>query len=92
MTMYPSKNERLSIRVPLQVKKLLVNAAKTRHKTLSDFVLDTAILEAEMVLAERRYFSLSPAAWEAFQDALDAPPQKHSRMQQLLTESSVFDQ
>lgn len=90
--MHPPRNERLSIRVPLQVKDLLVNAAAIRHKTLSDFVLDTAISEAEAVMAERRSFSLSPAAWEAFQTALDAPPQKHARMEQLLNEPSVFDQ
>jgi uncharacterized protein (DUF1778 family) len=91
MIMPPSRNERLSIRVPTQVKELLVNAAATRHKTLSDFVLDTAVSEAETVLASRRAFSLSPAAWEEFQAALDAPPQRHARMERLLNEPSVFD-
>lgn len=90
--MQSPRNERLSIPVPPQVKDLLVSAAETRHKTLSDFVLDTAVSEARMVLAERRSFSLSPAAWEAFQIALDAPPQKHARMEKLLNEPSVFEQ
>ena len=90
--MQASKNERLSIRIPSPVKSLLLTAATARHKTLSDFVLDIAMREAETVLSEQRVFALSDKAWEEFQTALDQPPQTHPRMQKLLQEPSVFDE
>ena len=87
----PLRSERLAIRVSPQVKERLLIAAETRHKSLSEFILDTALTEAENVLAERRQFSLSPEAWDKFQAALDAPTRKHPRMERLLKEPSVFD-
>jgi uncharacterized protein (DUF1778 family) len=56
----------------------------------SEFVLDTALTEAESTLAERRQFSLNDEEWDAFQVALDAPPSTHPRLQQLLNTPSVF--
>jgi uncharacterized protein (DUF1778 family) len=82
--------ERLDIRLSPTAKRLL-HAAQSRHKTLSEFVLDTALTEAESTLAERRQFSLNDEEWDAFQAALDAPPCTHPRLQQLLNTPSVFD-
>ncbi len=83
--------ERLAIRISPSAKRLLLSAAETRHKTLSEFVLDTALMEAENTLAEKRQFLLSDDAWSAFQQALDAPPRVHLRMSRLLNEPGVFD-
>ena len=83
--------ERLAIRVSPAAKRILLSAAETRHKTLSEFVLDTALTEAENTLAEKRQFILGDDAWNAFQQALDAPPRSHPRMSRLLNEASVFD-
>ncbi len=85
------RSERLAIRISPQLKEKLLLAAETRHKSLSEFILDTAITEAENVLAEKKQFELSPEAWDKFQTALDAPIRKHSRMERLLNEPSVFD-
>lgn len=85
------RSERLAIRVSPELKERLLLAAETRHKSLSEFILDTAIIEAEKVLAEKRQFSLSPEAWDKFQAALDAPTRKHPRLEKLLNEPSVFD-
>ena len=84
------RSERLAIRISPQLKEKLLLAAETRHKSLSEFILDTAITEAENVLAEKRQFELSPEAWDKFQKALDATTRKHPRMERLLNEPSVF--
>ncbi|NES00561.1 MAG: DUF1778 domain-containing protein [Symploca sp. SIO1B1] len=90
--MQPSaRSERLDIRISPQAKRWLIAAAEAQHKSLSEFVLDTAITKAETVLAERRVFSLSADAWDAFQAALDAPPQSYPRLKKLLNTPSVFD-
>jgi uncharacterized protein (DUF1778 family) len=82
--------ERIDIRLSATAKRLLQAAAQSRHQTLSEFVLNTALTEAEITLAERRQFSLNDEEWDAFQAALDAPPRTHPRLQQLLNMPSVF--
>ena len=61
-----SRNERLDIRITPHAKQTLSTAAQTLHKSLSEFVLDAVMTEAENVLAEKRLFLLSPEAWKNF--------------------------
>ena len=46
--------------------------------------------DAEALL-DRRYFSLDPERWAAFQAALDAPARPNPRLKKLLQTSSVFE-
>ena len=43
------------------------------------------------VLLDRRYFSLDPERWAAFQAALDAPARPNPRLKKLLQTPSVFE-
>ena len=86
-----SRSERLDIRISPSAKRLLQDAADARHKTLSEFVLDTAILAAEKTLADRRLFQLNAEQWSEFMEKLDAPPRRHPRLEKLLQEPSIFD-
>ena len=49
------------------------------------------IVAANQALADRRHFVLSEEQWEAFQQALDAPPQPMPRLKKLMTEPSILD-
>jgi predicted DNA-binding antitoxin AbrB/MazE fold protein len=40
---------------------------------------------------DRAHFALSPDHWQAFCDALDAPPKEIPALRKLLTEASVLD-
>jgi uncharacterized protein (DUF1778 family) len=92
MTVQPAnRSERIDIRITLSAKQLLQEAAEVRHKTLSEFVLDTAISAAEQTLADRRLFQLDAEQWAEFMEKLDAPPRSHPRLERLLQEPSVFD-
>jgi uncharacterized protein (DUF1778 family) len=86
-----SRSERIDIRITPEAKRLLQDAAEARHKTLSEFVLDTAISAAEQTLADKRLFQLSAEQWTEFMEKLDAPPSRHPRLEKLLQEPSVFD-
>ena len=66
-------------------------AATAERKSVSEFVLDTALREAEKRLADRRLFTLDARGWNAFVAALDAPPQRHARLERLFREPLVFD-
>lgn len=86
-----TRSEKIDIRLSPEAKSLLQQAAEARHKTVSEFVLDSAIGAAEDVLKERSVIQLDAEQWEAFIAALDAPPRRHPRLESLLKEPSVFD-
>lgn len=69
-----TKDDRLQVRLDAESKSLLQRAANYRHKTVSQFVLATAIEEAEKVVREKEVVTLSGADWKAFYDALTNPP------------------
>jgi uncharacterized protein (DUF1778 family) len=79
------------LRLTRTAKRTLQNAAEASHKTLSDFVLESALSRADSVLADRRIFPLDDARWNAFLAALDAPAKPRPRLQRLLSEPGVFD-
>ena len=86
-----SRSVRIDIRISPEAKRLLQEAASVRHKTVSEFVLDSALYAAEETVLERRHFRLNAQQWAAFMAALEAPPKPHARLERLLKEPSVFD-
>ena len=86
-----NRTEKLDLRLSRSAKQTLQAAAVAARKSVSEFVLESALAEAEERLADRRVFALDSKSWEAFIAALDAPPQRHPRLERLFSESSVFD-
>ena len=73
------------------MKRALQDAATVSSKTVSEFLLDSALTKAAEVLADRRLFLLDDEQWESFMAALDAPPQPMPRLEKLLKEPSVLE-
>jgi uncharacterized protein (DUF1778 family) len=91
MTTRTTRTEKLDLRLSKAAKQTLQAAATASRKTVSEFVLETALTEAEERLADRRIFTLDAKKWDAFIAALDAPPRRHPRLERLFREPSVFD-
>ncbi len=89
-TLNLSKTERIDVRASGSVKQLLQEAARSCHKSVSEFLLDAGVSAANQALAERRHFLLDDEQWLAFQQALDRPVQAKPRLKQLLTEPGVL--
>ncbi|KAF3885561.1 MULTISPECIES: type II toxin-antitoxin system TacA family antitoxin [Nostocales] len=87
-----SKSERIDIRTSPAVKKLLQQSATASHKNVSEFLLEHGLIAASETLANRHLFVLNDEQWQAFQAALERPPQDKPRLRRLLTEPSVFDE
>ncbi|MDR2014706.1 MAG: DUF1778 domain-containing protein [Azoarcus sp.] len=85
-----TRTEKLDLRLTAQAKYTLAAAAQAQRRSLSDFVLESALGRAEEALADRRVFQLSPEKWDAFIAALDAPPRDLPQLRKLLKEPSVF--
>lgn len=85
------RTEKLDLRVSFSAKRTLEAAASASNRTVSAFVLESALARADEALADRRTFPLSKSKWTEFLAALDAPPRPLPRMQRLLTEPGFFD-
>jgi uncharacterized protein (DUF1778 family) len=91
MSQAQTRSEKLDLRLTPLAKQRLSAAAERAQRSVSDFVLTSALERADETLADRQTFSLDAAQWAKFQAALDAPPRALPRLRRLLTEPSVFD-
>ena len=73
------------------VKVTLVQAAKLQHQKLTEFMLNSSRAAAEMVLADRTRFVLSPDNWAEFNAALDGPPRKIPALRKLFAKNPVLE-
>ena len=85
------RTEKLDLRLTKAAKQTLRAAAQSARKSVSEFVIESALSEAEERLADRRLFGLDAERWRAFLAALDAPPRAHPRLRRLFREPSPFD-
>jgi uncharacterized protein (DUF1778 family) len=86
-----TRSEKLDLRLTASAKRTLQIAALAARRSVSEFVLESALARAEETLPDRRRFGLSAEQWAAFQAALDAPPLPAPRLAKLLREPSVFE-
>jgi uncharacterized protein (DUF1778 family) len=82
--------ERWDFRVDRETDRLVRRAAETSEQTLTDFVVDAAVLEAERLLADRTQFVLDADQWERFVELLDRSPQDNPGLEKLFSKPSVF--
>jgi len=86
-----TRSEKLDLRLTRNAKRALQAAAAASHRSVSKFVLESALARADEALADRRTFGLNAAQWKAFIAALDAPPRPLPRLEGLLKEPGFFD-
>lgn len=91
MSVRTTRSEKLDLRLTLDAKMVLQAAAVASRRSVSEFVLESALARADETLAERRNFGLDAVQWKAFIDALDAPPRSLPRLERLLKEPGFFD-
>lgn len=85
------RTEKLDLRLSSSDKRRLETAASAASRSLSAFVLESALSQADQTLADRHTFVLSKTKWSEFQRALDAPIRSLPRFERLLTEPGFFD-
>lgn len=89
--MQTTRSEKLDLRLTPEAKRTLNIAASAAGRSVSEFVLESALTRAEETLADRRHFGLDAEQWEAFLAALDAPPREMPDLERLMREPSVFE-
>jgi uncharacterized protein (DUF1778 family) len=91
MPSHTTRTEKLDLRLTRNAKRALQAAAAVAHRSVSEFVLESALSRADETLADRRAFSLNATQWKAFLAALDAPLRPLPRLERLLKEPGFFD-
>lgn len=88
-----SRETRISVRIKPAQKALIARAARLRHTTLTEFVLENALRAASQLVAEEKHFEMTAEQFRQFCRALDVPPAKSlNAMRRLLNEPSALDE
>lgn len=85
------RSEKLDLRLTAADKRILQTAASAARRSVSEFVLESAMARAQETLPDRQKFGLDAARWEEFKAALDASPRPLPRLGRLLGEPGVFE-
>lgn len=91
MSTTATRSEKLDLRLTPSAKQKLQAAAREKERSVTDFVLQSALDRADEVLADQRRFFMDEKQWRAFQAALDAPPRDIPALRKLMTEPSVVE-
>ena len=86
-----TRSEKLDLRLTPDAKRALQRAASACNRSVSEFVLESALARADEALADRRTFGLDASQWDAFMAALDAPPRSLPQLESLLKKPGFFD-
>jgi uncharacterized protein (DUF1778 family) len=79
---------RINLRATDRQEKLIRTGAETRGISLTEFILESACLQAEHVLADKREFVVSPKQWQSFLAALDRPARVKPELARLFSDSN----
>jgi len=82
------KNERVNLRLDAAAKKRLERAASFEGKTVSGFILSSALARAEQAIERHETMALSERDARAFLDAILDPPKPNARLRRALEEYS----
>jgi len=87
----PVRSARLGLRATPEQEAVLRRAAEVTHKSLTDFILDSACLAAEQTLLDQRLFMVSGSQAEALLDLLDRPEQDNAGLRDLFARQAPWD-
>ena len=86
-----TRSEKLDLRLTAEAKRTLAAAAAAQNRSVSEFVLESALAKAAETLPDTQRFALDEEHWKRFQAALDAPPRSLPRLRALLRKPSAIE-
>ena len=87
-----TKSQRIEVRATERQEAVLRQAASATDKTMTDFILTTAVEQAERILAERRWFTGTVEQYDTFLRLLDEPLETTEKFEKLWSRPSPFGQ
>lgn len=85
-----ARTEKIEIRVTLEDKQRITEAARSVNRSVSNFVLDAALQQIDETIGPVR-IGLNAEQWTALMAALDSPPRELARVKELFSRPSVVE-
>src|SRR5579871_2490034 len=86
-----TRSARFGLRATPEQEAVLRRAADVAHKSLTDFILDSACQAAEQTLLDQRLFMVSGSQYQALMDLLDRPAQDNEGLRDLFARPAPWD-
>ena len=86
-----SRSARLGLRATPEQEAVLRRAAEVAHKSLTDFILDSACQAAEQTLLDQRLFMVSGGQYQALLDMLERPEQANEGLRDLFARKAPWE-
>lgn len=86
-----ARSARLGLRATPEQEVVLRRAAEVAHKSLTEFILDSACLAAEQTLLEQRLFIVSGSQYQALMDLLEQPEQANEGLRDLFARNAPWN-
>lgn len=86
-----TRSARLGLRATPEQEAVLRRAADVAHKSLTDFVLDSACQAAEQTLLDQRLFMVPQSQYQALMDLLAQPEQVNDGLRDLFSRQAPWD-
>ena len=84
------RSQRINVRATPRQEQLLRRAAEATDRSMTEFILESASVEAERILADRRWFVADEAQWAEFNRLLELPLPSTARLSELAHRKSPF--
>lgn len=85
------RSSRLGLRTTPEQEAVLRRAAEVAHKSMTDFILDSACLAAEQTLLDQRLFMVSGSQYQALMELLERPEQTNEGLEDLFSRKAPWD-
>ncbi len=86
-----ARTARLGLRATAEQEAVLRRAAEVSHKSLTDFILDSACRAAEQTLLDQRLFMVSGSQYQALLDLLEQPAQDNEGLRDLFSRRGPWE-
>jgi uncharacterized protein (DUF1778 family) len=81
----------INLRIEAQTRRLIDEAAAALGKTRTEFMVESARRQAIDVLLDQKLFTLDSGRYDAFMQALDAPPAPGPKLRSLLGRTPAWE-
>ncbi len=85
------RSARLGLRATPEQEAVLRRAADVAHKSLTEFILDSACQAAEQTLLDQRLFMVSSSQYQTLLDLLEQPEKDNASLRDLFARKAPWD-
>jgi uncharacterized protein (DUF1778 family) len=85
------RSARFNLRVSEREARLIRMGADRRGVSITNFIVESARVQAENEIVDARHFTLDAKTWRKFCELLDRPAREKPRLKRLFAEPSILE-